>query len=471
MQSSKNDVVSEFFLTEDQCNFAIMGGAPRWVDIALGDVPALGLALPAEQTLVSPELRLGKDTALLCELTSGRAHISFRMDGEDEELLALRAGGAVTLDLRALEGRSGRVSVRAEEDVVLTKLLIGRLDRLGLLSARTHHARRVANEKRHFATVYDHPMYDIRGPRGGAGTFEAPPRRGRIQALPQLTVEELEKLPCSAPRQGDDAYHYAHHVLGEIIGVSAPNFAERLGSIYKKRPVRMLSLCSGTAGIERGILEAAGVPIEITLFDINENLLAQAADVVAPYARAFGVAGDVNTVSTAQFATRFDVVAFVSGLHHVVELEHVLQTVSSLLEEQGEFWLIGEQIGRNGNRLWPESREVVDRLFATLPEPFRRNAHSGAIDNTMPDSDFSSVTFEGIRSSEIEPMLLRYFEPVQIYRRNCFLWRMVEPTYIDNYDVSNEEHRRTILRIVAAEYNLWRDGGRSTEMHAVYRRR
>ena len=159
----------------------------------------------------------------------------------------------------------------------------------------------------------------------------------------------------------------------------------------------MLSLCSGTAGIERGILEAAGVPIEITLFDINENLLAQAADVVAPYARAFGVAGDVNTVSTAQFATRFDVVAFVSGLHHVVELEHVLQTVSSLLEEQGEFWLIGEQIGRNGNRLWPESREVVDRLFATLPEPFRRNAHSGAIDNTMPDSDFSSVTFEGIR--------------------------------------------------------------------------
>jgi len=464
------EMPSEFFLTQDESNFTTVCHTPRWVSISLGSQPSLGLALPAGEILVSPELCFGIDTVLLGDLTPGRARVLFRAT-EDEELLGLHVGGAVELDLNALEGRTGSICICADDEIVVTKFVIGRRDRAGLLSARAHRELRVTNERRHFETVYDHAMYDARGAHSGTAAFETPPRGIAIQTPLACVGDDLARLPCAALRPGEDAFHYAHRVLGEIIGDSGPDFAERLRSLYKERPVRLLSLCSGTAGIERGLLKAAGIPVEITLLDINERLLGQAAAAVAPFARVFGVVGDVNALSTEQFAERFDAVLCVSGLHHVVELEHVLRTVSALLEDNGELWLIGEQIGRDGNRLWPEAREVADRLFAELPAPFRRNAHTGKADRTLPDNDFSAATFEGIRSSEIEPLLLQHFEPVQIYRRNCFLWRMMDSTYSTNYEPSNDAHRRIVLRLVAAEYNLWRDGGRPTEMHAVYQRR
>ena len=108
----------------------------------------------------------------------------------------------------------------------------------------------------------------------------------------------------------------------------------------------------------------------------------------------------------------FDVVMFVSGLHHVVEIERVLQTSAELLLPNGEFWIIGEAIGRNGNQLRPEALEAANRIFSLLPERFRRNAFTGKIDSTVPEMDFSANSFEGIRSEEIEPLLLRYFDPV-----------------------------------------------------------
>lgn len=432
---------------------------------------ALGLVLPQGQTLVSPAITFGKDVALFCELAAGTARVILHEGQEDHELFVIRAGGAARFDLKSLAGRTGRICVRAEDDLTLCKLVIGRQDRLGLLSARANHARRVANEAQHFASTYEHHMFDARAPRGRTGTFEAPPPGGAIRPQRPITVKDLEKLEGAAVQKGDDTYHYAHRVLTEAMRDKAPPFAWRLRALHKDKPVKMLSLCSGSAGIERGILEAAGVPVELTLFDINEKLMGQAAAAVTPFARVYGVVGDVNALSTDQFAHRFDVILFVSSLHHVVELEQVLATVRDLLEENGEFWLVGEQIGRDGNRLWPEAREAADRIFAELPERFRKNVHSGAIDTSLPDNDFSAVTFEGIRSSEIEPLLLRYFEPVQVHRRNCFLWRMVEATYLDNYDLSNEEHKRVVLGLVAAEYNLWRDGGRPTELNAVYRRR
>ena len=42
---------------------------------------------------------------------------------------------------------------------------------------------------------------------------------------------------------------------------------------------------------------------------------------------------------------------------------------------------------------------------------------------------------------------------------------------ITNYDLKNEEDRYIVLSLVAADYNLWKGGGRPTESHSVYRRR
>jgi hypothetical protein len=60
---------------------------------------------------------------------------------------------------------------------------------------------------------------------------------------------------------------------------------------------------------------------------------------------------------------------------------------------------------------------------------------------------------------------------VELWRRNCFLWRLVNPVYFRNYDLNNEEDRYVVLSLVAAEYNLWKKGGRPAESRSIYRRR
>jgi SAM-dependent methyltransferase len=189
-------------------------------------------------------------------------------------------------------------------------------------------------------------------------------------------------------------------------------------------------------------------------------------------AQTSSVLGDINVISAEQFGNlTFDAAMFVSGLHHVVEIEHVVQTVVELLVPDGEFWIIGEAIGRNGNQLWPEALDAANRIFSSLPERFRRNAFTRKVDSRVPETDFSANSFEGIRSEEIESLLLRYLDPVEMWRRNCFLWRLVNPVYFRNYDLNSEEDRYIVLSLVAAEYNLWKSGGRPTESHSIYRRR
>ena len=47
--------------------------------------------------------------------------------------------------------------------------------------------------------------------------------------------------------------------------------------------------------------------------------------------------------------------------------------------------------------------------------------------------------------------MLRYFDPVEMWRRNCFLWRLVNPAYFHNYDLNNQEDRYIVLSLVAAD--------------------
>jgi SAM-dependent methyltransferase len=393
------------------------------------------------------------------------------------------------LDLSVLRSRCGHLGLRCfsrsgrldlESKLAVVKWVAGPNDHISLLTARRHRSRRIKTTVEQFNVAYDHEMYASRtanGRREGASSLSLLtniPSGPRTKSEDPITAEFLLSLPSAKVADGEDVYQYAHRILQRLIRIQAPNFPKRIRSVHEgeARPVRILSLCSGAAGIERWIIANAGRPVEITLFDLNEKLMQKAAESLPSIAQVSGILGDVNAISVEQFGNMtFDVVVFVSGLHHVVEIERVLQTSAELLLPNGEFWIIGEAIGRNGNQLWPEALEAANRIFSLLPERFRRNAFTGKIDSTVPETDFSANSFEGIRSEEIEPLLLRYFDPVEMWRRNCFLWRLVNPVYYRNYDLKNEEDRYIVLSLVAADYNLWKGGGRPTESHSVYRRR
>jgi SAM-dependent methyltransferase len=351
---------------------------------------------------------------------------------------------------------------------------------MNLLTARRHQTRQLNTTIKCFDIAYDHALHANRkideGPDSGSShsALTKIPQGPRPKDEEPVTAESLLRLASAEVADGENVYQYAHRVLASLIPTRPPNFPKRLRSVRerKDRPVRLLSLCSGAAGIERRIIADAGCQVEITLFDLNEKLMREAIASLSSLAQTSAVLGDINVILAEQFGNlTFDIAMFVSGLHHVVEIEHVLQTVIELLVPNGELWIIGEVIGRNGNQLWPEALDAANHLFSLLPERFRRNAFTGRIDSTVPETDFSANSSEGVRSEEIESLLLRYFDPVELWRRNCFLWRLVNPAYFHNYDLKSEEDRYFVLSLVAAEFNLWKHGGRAAESHSVYRRR
>jgi hypothetical protein len=128
--------------------------------------------------------------------------------------------------------------------------------------------------------------------------------------------------------------------------------------------------------------------------------------------------------------------------------------VAGSLKPNGEFWLFGEYVGRNGARLWDESYAVANAWFKNLPERLRLNhTHYAAprVDLNLPNFDCSLSTFEAIRSEEIEPILHRSFQPLDCCRDNCFLWRLFELAYMSNFDTASSEDRDLIIQAVQAD--------------------
>lgn len=503
--------VTEFFLSQDIENFTIKNDdsslveKPLWVRVERQGAFHLAIALSVRQTARGPLMQFYRDMSMACEVSStidekNAEGFSFQAFFEPEDGAAriiLHEAPAncnnresnFSLDLSVLRNRRGHLGLRClsasgrrdlGSKLAVVKWVAGPIDRISLLTARRHRSRRIKATLKQFNKAYDHPMYasrkaDVEGQAGSGLSLLTKISPGpRLNSEDPITAEFLLSLPSAKVADREDVYQYAHRILASLLPTPLPNFPKRIRAVHERegRSVRILSLCSGAAGIERQIIVNAGCPVEITLFDLNENLMQKAAESLSPIAKASGILADVNVITVEQFGNMtFDIVMFVSGLHHVVEIEHVLETVIELLVPNGEFWIVGEAIGRNGNQLWPEALDAANRIFSLLPERFRRNAFTRRVDSTVPETDFSANSFEGIRSEEIESLLLRYFDPVEMWRRNCFLWRLVNPVYFHNYDLNNQEDRYVVLSLVAAEYNLWRSGGRPTESHSVYRRR
>lgn len=390
----------------------------------------------------------------------------------------------VELDLSWLAGNSVRVGVRClpgpQNDptadwLAISEFCVARKDRIGVMLARSFAELRIKNEIDHFSNVYKHEMYSeeqkkhAENAKVDGGCVEQKVRKVVLanysgsQAIKMPVGTAIEPLPSESP------YKYASRLLAGNIGSPPPDFVGRLKSRIKSGPVKILSLCSGAARIEAGFAAQVGELAEWTLLDINRDLLRTAAQQFPRSVKVDLIEGNANELS--DLGERWDVILCVSALHHIVELENLIAFCHVSLNEGGEFWSIGENIGRNGNRLWPDSLKIANSYFGCLPEKYRLNRHTGIVDSEIPDLDYSVGCFEGIRSQEIEQILDVWFQQDHIYRCNCFLWRVMNLAYSDNYDLTNPVDLMWIFKAVQAELSHFKNGGRGTELHGVYRKR
>jgi SAM-dependent methyltransferase len=501
----KNCVSNAFYLDEFSI-FEITGtprkvNFPRWMQIAHCEDKRLSMILLSGESIELPDnLQIEKDTRLNIRYSAALPNIS--ADGLVFEICFLEsdqnhtadlicalpiAGGMqppywrmINLDISHLAGHKGRLIFRcqpgAKNDpsgdwLAISDLCIGREDQLSLLKARSFHEHRSKNEIEHFSIVYRHSMYSsIQDQHAELAASKPRPVRKFIQGNDVAEISNGTAITDAEPLPGEFPYDYATRLLAECIPQTPPNFLERLKSRAQSgNRVKVLSLCSGAARIEADYAAQVGTNVEWSLLDINVDLLGLASKQFAPEIKLDLIEANVNELSFS--GEKWDIILCVSALHHIVELERLMKFCHNSLNEDGEFWSIGEYVGRNGNRLWPDAREEANKLFHQLPKQYRINHHTSELDDDIPDNDYSVGCFEGIRSENIEPLLDRWFHPVDVYRRNCFLWRLINLTYSDNYDLKSPDDRKWIIRMVNAEVEHFRAGGRGTELFGVYRPR
>jgi len=484
------------FVLDDTCEFSVDGPRgvhPRWMHVSRCIDDRYALILNANERFQSKNLMpIHCDTRLFIRFTAALSEVSkdglvleITFQSKDNQLASLAtfaiAGGAqppvwreIETDLSFVDGMEGYVvlSVRPgsaggsiADWVAVSDLCLARLDRLSLVKASSFHRQRASNEIEHFKSVYQHSMYSSSKPKVRHTISPRELERSCVSQDSTLGPAIKSDVP---PRSGESTYMYASRLLASCLGQRAPSFPERLkGLVTSQQKIKVLSLCSGAARIEGQLAAQVGNNVHWSLLDMNEELLQMASEHFPADARIDLIKGDVNSISYS--GETWDVIMVVSALHHIVELEKVVQFCHKSLSLSGELWILGESVGRNGNRLWPEAQDVANKVFSALPEKYRFNRHTQQIDLEILDKDYSVGTFEGIRSEEIESVLARWFRPDEILRRNCFLWRLTNLAYADNFDITNEYDRKLLINMVNAEVEHFESGGRGTELFAAYR--
>jgi len=440
-----------------------------------------GQAVTTPPILVSSEHRLHlkvvgppAEAAIEVQVAEGTSGANWKT------LCAASAPAGLDIDLSAMAGsvcrfRAIRPGGRAGS-CLLQAFAVCAAHRRARLNALSDYAFRLATEVQNFSgAAYTHAMYGAGGAQGDSGTVRAASAgssKNREAAAAELRTSTLTRLAMVDPMTGEATFNYAMRALGMLLPMNPPDFFKRARDLNAMRPLKMLSICAGAARVEEQVLLHCESRVELTLLDASQDLISRAAARLGQSAPTHSISclvGDINEGLPGE--GKFDVIICVSAMHHVADLEAVLFQINERLEPEGEFWSIGEQVGRNGNRLWPDAFRDAELEFEKLPERLRRNAHTAKVDSHLTDKDFSIACFEGIRSEELEEKFERHFIPIDVYKRNAFLWRLVDATYSDNYRLDNAEDLGHLRDLIAAEFVHWSLGGRSTELHGVYRKK
>ena len=269
-----------------------------------------------------------------------------------------------------------------------------------------------------------------------------------------------------------DAFEYAYQIYNSFHILKMPHFDSTKYVLdlvkQKSKKLQILSLGSGTADWEIELLQNEPNHLSIEAIDINEELLEGSKNFATKNnLNLKTIVADVNKIELKK--SFYDLVVVRSSLHHFIELERIFEEVNSSLVKDGEFLVIGEVIGRNGECLFTETKEMAQKIFDVLPEKFRYNNYTKKIDSDVPDIDHSEQSFESIRSEEILPLLLRYFKPKEYVTFDAFLTLLLDFRYGPNYDMKRSLDKSMVEMITNLDiYNISTSKLKPTTLFGIF---
>jgi cyclopropane fatty-acyl-phospholipid synthase-like methyltransferase len=203
---------------------------------------------------------------------------------------------------------------------------------------------------------------------------------------------------------------------------------------------RILSIGCGDGSIEMDLaqilIDKGEQDFEIVCADLSPRLLENLGQNaqrrgLSSYLRAAEM--DLNEM---QVPGQFDLIMAIHSLHHIVELEKVFTYCHDHLKDHGIF-ATNDMIGRNGHMRWPETALIIKSIWPMLKPESKFNVQLQRFSETFEDWDCSTEGFEGIRSQDILPLLLKTFRPYKFLGVGGIIDLFVDRGYGPSYDVNN----------------------------------
>ncbi|MFY9822118.1 MAG: class I SAM-dependent methyltransferase [Thermoanaerobaculia bacterium] len=224
-----------------------------------------------------------------------------------------------------------------------------------------------------------------------------------------------------------------------------------LSRLQSHRFSSALSLGCGDGPLERDLL-AKGMCSAILGIDISAGAL----EIARRKAADLGLAGveyrqgDLNALDLS--GQTFDAVFFHQSLHHVEDLDGCLAATATALRPGGLLYL-DEYVGPSRDEWSPALLAEANRVFLTLPASVRRrNRIAAPIDKHDPT--------EAVRSSEILPVLKRYFRIEERLDYGGNFLALIHP-HLRLEPLDPAERDEVLLAIIEAEKEHLRSGAPS----------
>src|SRR5882724_5400018 len=226
------------------------------------------------------------------------------------------------------------------------------------------------------------------------------------------------------------------------------------------KPVKALSVGCGFGIIER-VLRQRDICQTIDGLDVAEKAIQRArqkAEEEGLKGLSYHVA-DLNTVSLPE--ETYDVVYAHAALHHVFQLEHLLDQIKKTLKSDGIF-IVHEYIGPAQMQFPQQHLQLADAFLKSIPERYRQMRRGGGIKHEAlrlsVEKMNSSDPSEGIRASEIVPLIASRFEIRHFRYVGGTLLLLIFNEIAGNFNENDAESMRFVDALISLD-NFLLDSG------------
>jgi radical SAM superfamily enzyme YgiQ (UPF0313 family)/glycosyltransferase involved in cell wall biosynthesis/2-polyprenyl-3-methyl-5-hydroxy-6-metoxy-1,4-benzoquinol methylase len=234
----------------------------------------------------------------------------------------------------------------------------------------------------------------------------------------------------------------------------------KLVANHAEHTVTIASLGSGNCDFEINLvkqLRQTNVFVDMHCYEINQDMLdrgikSATEEGIFEYLRF--IRSDINSI---HFEQKYDMFMANHSLHHFSNLEHIFESIRKNLNEDGYF-VVNDMIGRNGHMRWPEAQEVIDKIWPLLSKEKKWNHQLNRHEEIFINWDCSKDGFEGIRSQDILPLLIKYFKFELFFAFANIISVFIDRGFGHNYDPSDSLDRAFIDYVAELDATLIREG-------------